>query len=159
MKDRAHKIAINPKYDGYKKQFASIVYKFFDKKPGSGASVNEEPVQELHKPVIKKFKKRKAYARFKDNIWAADVAEIKSLSSFNRGVKYLLNVIDVFIKYSWIKNLKDKKAKTVLHGFIEMVSKFKLKPNKLWVDQRREFYNNPMQKWLDDNDIFNVFDS
>ena len=46
-------------------------------------SVNEELAEELHKPVIKKFKKRKAYARFKDNIWAAELAEMGSLSSKN----------------------------------------------------------------------------
>ena len=46
-------------------------------------SVNEELAEELHKPVIKKFKKRKAYTRFKDNIWAAELAEMGSLSSKN----------------------------------------------------------------------------
>ena len=61
-----------------------MVYKFFEKKTGSGASVNEELAQELHKPVTQKFKRRKVFARFKDNIWAADLAEI--LSS-NCGVK------------------------------------------------------------------------
>ena len=50
-------------------------------------SVNEKLAQELHKPVIKKLKRTKAYTRFKDNIWAADLAGIRSLSSFNRGVK------------------------------------------------------------------------
>ena len=90
---------------------------FFDKKTESRANANEVPAQELHKPVIKKFKKRKVYARFKDNIWAADFAEMGSLYSFNSGVKYLLCVIDVFMKYAWVKPLKDKKAKTVLHVF------------------------------------------
>ena len=48
----------------------------------------------------------------------------------------------------------NKKAKrVVLHGFIEIVNESKCKPNKLWFDEGREFYNNPMQKWLDDNDI------
>ena len=56
-------------------------------------SVNEHLVEELHKPVIKKFKKRKVYARFKDNIWAADLAEMESLSSKNNNVKYLFYVI------------------------------------------------------------------
>ena len=45
-----------------------MVYKFFDRKTGSGISVNEQLAEELHKPVIKKIKKRKVYARFKDNI-------------------------------------------------------------------------------------------
>ena len=75
------------------------------------------------------------YARFKENIWAADLAEMGPLSSKNRGVKkYLLFVIDVFLKYSWLKLLKDKKAKTVLNGFSEIINKSKSKSNKLWVD-------------------------
>ena len=54
-----------------------MVYKFFfDKKTGSGVSVNEKLAQELHKPVIKKFKRRRIFARFKDNIWAVDFAEM-----------------------------------------------------------------------------------
>ena len=75
------------------------------------------------------------YARFKENIWAADLAEMGPLSSKNRGVKkYLLFVIDVFLKYSWLKLFKDKKAKTVLNGFSEIINKSKSKSNKLWVD-------------------------
>ena len=76
LKDRAYEIAINPKYDGYQKGLASMVYKLFDKKAGSGANVNKELAQELHKPVIKKFKRRRVSAKFKANIWAADLAEM-----------------------------------------------------------------------------------
>ena len=65
----------------------------------------------MHKLVIKKFKGRKVYARFKDNIWAADLAEMESLSSKNKNAKYLLCVIDVFTKYGWVKLLKEKKVK------------------------------------------------
>ena len=61
-------------------------------------------------------------ARFKDKIWAADLAEMESLSSKNRNVKYLLCVIDVFTKYAWVKALKDKKCKTVLNTFTERVN-------------------------------------
>ena len=60
-----------------------------------------------------------------------------SLSSFKRGVKHFLYVIDVLIKDKWIKFLKDRKVKTVLHGFIEIVKESKRHPNKLWVDQGR----------------------
>ena len=66
-----------------------MVYKFFDKKTGTRISVNEQLAEELHKPVIKKIKRRKVYARFKDNIWAADLAEMGSLSSRNKNVKYM----------------------------------------------------------------------
>ena len=65
-------------------------------------------------------------------------------------------MIDVFTKYAWFKPLKGKKGKkgiTVLNAFIEIVNECSHKPNKLWVDQGREFYNKIMQEWLDDNDI------
>ena len=104
--------------------------------------------------MIKNFKRRKVYARFKDNIWAADLAEMRSLSSKNWGVRYLLCVIDAFTKHAWINSLKDKKAKAVLHVFIEIVSEPNCKPNKWLVDQGRKFYDSFVQKWLDDNDIW-----
>ena len=109
--------------------------------------------QELHKKVITKLKRRKIYARFKDNIWAADLAEIGSLSSNNTSVKYSLRVIDAFIKYAWVKSLKDKKTKIVFYGFIEILNESKRKSNKLWVDQRKKIHNSFMPKWLDDNYI------
>ena len=65
---------------------------------GTKANVNEVVPQELHKPVTKKFKRRKMRATFKDNIWAADLADIGSISSKTGGIKYLLCVIDVFTK-------------------------------------------------------------
>ena len=85
-------------------------------------AVNKQLAEELHKPVIKKFKKRKIYARFKDNIWAADFAEMGSLSSKNKNARYLLCVIDVFAKYAWVKRSKDKNGKTVLNAFTEKVN-------------------------------------
>ena len=139
MKDRAYENATNSNYDGYQRELASMVYNFFDKKTGSGVTV--QFAEELHKPVIKKFKKRIVYARFKDDIWAADLAEIESLSSKNKNAKYLLCIIDVFTKYALVKPLKDKKGKTVLNDFTEIVNESNRKPNKLWVDQGREFYN------------------
>ena len=107
-----------------------MVYKFFDKKSGLGAiatskaeaCVNKELAQELYRPVIKKFKRRRLFAWFKDNIWAADLPKMGSLPSSNRGVKYLLCLIDVFTKYACVKPLKDKKAKTVFYGFIKIVN-------------------------------------
>ena len=108
LKDRAYEIARNGNYFGYQRALAKMIYKFFDKKTGSGVSVNEQLAQELQKPVIKKFMRKKVYVRFKDNIWAADLAEMGSLSSKNKNVKYLLFVIDVFTKYALVKPLNDK---------------------------------------------------
>ena len=75
-----------------------------------GISVNEQLAEELQKPVTKKFKRRKLYARFKEYIWAADLAEMESLSYKNKSFRYLLCVIDDFTKYAWVKPLKDKKG-------------------------------------------------
>ena len=72
LRDKAFKIASDLKYDGYQRGLASMVYKFFDKKSSGSGTTNELNYQlanELHKPVIKKFKKRKVYSPFKDNIW------------------------------------------------------------------------------------------
>ena len=91
MKDRAYEIARNRGYDGDQRALASMIYKFFDKKTGSGVSANEQLAEKLPKPVIKKFKRRKVYASFKVNIWAADLAEMESLSSKIKNVNYYVS--------------------------------------------------------------------
>ena len=106
-KDRAYEIARNLKYNGFQRVLASMVYKFFDKKTGSGLSINEQLAEELHKSVIKKLKRRKVYARFKDNIPAADLVEIRPLSSKTKNVIYLLCATDVFNTFARLKPLKD----------------------------------------------------
>ena len=116
LKHRAFEIARNCNYDGCQRALASMVCKFFDKKTGSGMSVNEQLAEELNQPIIKKCKRRKVYAKFKDNIWAADLAEMESFSSKNKNVKYLLCVIEFFTKHVWVQLLKDKNGKTVLLG-------------------------------------------
>ena len=70
LRDKFFEIANNPKYDGYQRGLASIVYKFFDKKSsGSGVMPNQQLENELHEPIIRRFKKRKVYSSFKGNIW------------------------------------------------------------------------------------------
>ena len=78
---------------------------------------------------------------------------MKPQSSKNKNVKYLLCVIDVSTKYAWVKPLKDKKGKTILKDFIEIVNESNCKPNKLWVDQGRKLYNKLMQELLGNMDI------
>ena len=91
LRDKAFKIVSDPKYDGYRRGLASVVYKFFDKtSKGSGITneFNYQLANELHKPIIKKFKKRKVYSSFND-ILGVDLADTQSLSKFNIGFKYL----------------------------------------------------------------------
>ena len=81
LKNRAFDIAKDPKYGEYQRGLASMVYKFFDSKVSrSGAKLtpeNEQLANELHKPIIRKFEKRKVYSTFKDNIWGVDLADMQ----------------------------------------------------------------------------------
>ena len=79
-----------------------MVYKVFDKN-SKGSGINEANYQlanKLHKPIIRKLKKIKVYALFRDNIWGIDLADMQSLSKYNKGTKYLLCVFDLFSKYA-----------------------------------------------------------
>ena len=108
---------------------------------------------ERHKPIIRKFNKRKVYSKFKDNIWGVDLADMQSLSTKNKGIKYLLCAIDLYSKYVFVIPLKDKKGISIVNAFNKIIKQFNRKPNKIWVDQGGEFYNNVFEKWLSDNDI------
>ena len=95
LHDKAFNIAKNSKYDGYQRRLASVVYKFFDKKTSASGIKNEnisdkELAEELHKPIIRKFKKQKVYSSFIDNIWCADLSDKQLISKFNKGIRFLL---------------------------------------------------------------------
>ena len=113
---------------------------------------NYQLPNELPKPIIKKFKKRKVYSSFRDNILGVDSANMQSLSKYNKEVKYLLCVIDFFSKYAWVIPLKDKKATSIVNAFKKIISKGR-KPNKIWVHQGSEFYNQSIKDFLKINDI------
>ena len=180
LRNSACDIPSNPKYDGYQRGLASMVYKFFgskvaplDKKTISGkgnAKPTAEPsalahsslertgnnkilAEELHKPFIKKFNKRKLYSQFKDNVWGVDLADTQSLGKKNKGIKYLLCAIDLFSKYAFVIPLKNKKGISIVNAFNKIIKQSNRKPNKIWVDQGSEFYNRVFKEWLSDNGI------
>ena len=156
LRDKAYDIASNPEYDGYQRGLASMVYKFFDKKStGSGFKKLSSSIltDELHKPIIRKFNKRKVYSQFKDNIWGVDLADMQSLSRKNKVIKYLLCAIDLFSKYAFVIPLKDKKGISIVNAFNKIIKQSNRKPNKIWVDQGGEFYNNVFENWLSNNNI------
>ena len=138
------------------KGLASMVYKFFNKKSMRSGIARDSSLilpDELHKPVIKKFNKRKVYSQFKDNIWGVDLADMKLLSKQNKGIKYLLCAIDLYSKYAFVVPLKDKKGISIVNAFDKIIKQSGKKPNKIWVDQGGEFYNRDFKKCLSDNDI------
>ena len=103
---------------------------------GRGINNNEikqdlQLAEELHKPIIKKFKKRKVYSGFKDNIWGADLVDMQLISKFNKGFRFLLGVIDIFSKYAWVIPLKDKKGVSIVNAFQKILKESNgRKPNK-----------------------------
>ena len=102
LRAKAFKIGSDPKYDDYQRGLASMVYKFFDKKSRERPIISEASYQladEFHKPIVRRFKKRKVYSSFRDNIWGVDLADMQSLSRYNKGIRYLLFAIDLFSKY------------------------------------------------------------
>ena len=113
LRDKPFETAKNLKYDEYQKRLASMVYIFFDKKSAllvdksaSGRVIknenmsNKELAEELHKPINRKFRKRKVYSSVKDNIWGTGLADIQLISTFNKAIPFLLCVIDIFNKHA-----------------------------------------------------------
>ena len=137
LRDEAFEIANDPKYDGYQRGLASMVYKIFDKKSnGSGVSTvpNYQLVNEIQRQIIRIMKRRKVYSSFKDNNWGVDLADMQSLSKYNKGIRYLLCATNLFSKYAWVVPLKDKRGITIVNAFQKTISG-RRKPNKIWVDQ------------------------
>ena len=138
LRDKAFKIVSDSKYDGYQRGLALMVCKFFDKMSSVSVVATEPNYQlanEFHWQIISKFKRRKVYSSLRDNIWGADLADIQSLSKYNKGIKYLLwqsiGLVDM-------RGLKDKRGISIVNAFQKVILKRK-KQNKIWVDQGGEF--------------------
>ena len=130
LRDNTFNIAKNPKYDGYQRGLASMVYKCFDKKSSDGVATlarlktlatrnksavknenisNKKLADELHKLIIRKSKKENVFSTFIGNIWGADLADIQLICKFKKRNQFLLCVTDIFSKYEGVILLKDKK--------------------------------------------------
>ena len=112
----------------------------------------EKLADELHTPIKHTFTRRRVIVNHIDEIWAADLIDMQKFSKWNRGYKYLMMVIDVFSKYGWIVPLKDKKAESVTNAFKTIFNKGR-KPQYLWVDKGKEFYNKHLKDLLDKYNI------
>ena len=75
------------------------------------------------------------------------------ISKYNKGLRFLLCVVDVFNKYAWVFPLKDKKGASIAAAFQSILKQPNKKPNKIWVDKGSEFYNTSFKQWLQDNNI------
>ena len=158
LHDKALSIAENSKYDGYQSRLVSMFYNFLDKESSGGAATlanksavrnknvsNKELAEQLRKPIIRKFEKRKLHSSFIDNIWGAGLADIQLTSTFSKGIRFLLCVFDIFSKYVCVNLLKDKKSITNSSAFQNILDESNRKPNKIWVDKGSKFYNRSMK--------------
>ena len=114
---------------------------------------NQQLADELHKPVIRKFKRRRVCSSFKGSIWGTDLADMQLVSKYNKRIRFLLCIIVFFSKCAWVVPLKAKKGATIVDAFQNIENDLQRKPNKVCVDQGSEFYKKSLKKLLDDNVI------
>ena len=81
------------------------------------------------------------------------------ISIFNKGIRFLLPIIDHFSKYTWFIPLKDKKGIAITYGFQKNLGDSNWKPHKIWVDKGSEFYNRSMKSWLERKRYRNMFNT
>ena len=82
-----------------------------------------------------------------------NLADMQLISKYNKGIRHLLCVIDLFSRYASVIPLKNKKGESIVEGFENILDDSNRKPNKIWVDHGSEFYNNKFKKFLKENDI------
>ena len=109
---------------------------------------SQQLADELHKPITRNFSKRTVISNGIDKIWAADLVEMQKFTKWNKRIKYLLMVIDVFSKYGWIKPLKDKKKTESVSKAFDEIFKSKRKPKMLWIDKGSEFISKHFKGFL-----------
>ena len=73
--------------------------------------------EELQITITRKFENKKLYSSFKDNILGANLADLLLITKFNKGIRFLLCVIDVYSKYTWVVPSKDQKGITITNAF------------------------------------------
>ena len=117
-----------------------------------GLGMNSK-AEEQHKPITTNFRKRRVISYGVDKIWAADLIEMMGCSIWNKGIKHLLTVIDVFSKYGWIVALQDKKTESVSLAFGRIFKNSKRKPETLWTDKGSEFISKHFKDFLKTHSI------
>ena len=88
-----------------------------------------------------------------ENILGADLADMQSISKFNKEIRFLLCLIDIYSNYAWVIPLKDKQGITINNAFQKSLDQSKSKPNERQVNKDSEFYNRSIKSWLEKNDI------
>ncbi|XP_024894190.1 uncharacterized protein LOC112468984 [Temnothorax curvispinosus] len=103
-------------------------------------------VEELHAPARRNFPRRHVIVRGYDDLWQADIVEMRPYSRFNGGYHYILTVIDVLSKYAWAAPLKGKGGSETANAVAEIIRHSGRCPSNLQTDMGKEFYNADVQR-------------
>ena len=109
---------------------------------------NKELDKELHKPIIRKFKKRKVHLSFIENIWSAHLPDMQLISKFDKRIHYFLYTIDILSKYTSVIILKDERGIPITNAFQKILDESNHKPIKVWVDKDNKFDNRSVKSFL-----------
>ena len=131
--------------DGMK--FHKVLENLSSSQQGEGIQWTDELANELHKPLRHKFQKRYVFAQNVDDIWAADLVDMRALSEENDNYNYILMIIDVLSKYAWARPLQTKSGKALKEALEDIFKEGNL-PKKIWADRGTEFYNKNVETFL-----------
>ena len=120
---------------------------------GSDVEWTDKLAYEMYRQRRVHFPRRRVVVHGLDDIWSADLVDMQSFSKYNKGVRFLLTVIDLFSRYAWVIPLKDKTGAVMRDAFQSILHASGRKPKKLWVDEGKEFYNRVLERSLRGNNI------
>ena len=107
----------------------------------------------LHKPIRKKFPRRKVVVAFMNLLYTADLIDYRRHSRVNQGYRYILVIVDAFSKFLWSIKLKRKNANELKAAFELFFKSSKRRPKYLWVDAGTEFFNSQVKAVLEKHKI------
>lgn len=111
-------------------------------------TVKEGIARELHRSARRNYPRRRVITKGKDDLWQADLVEMIPYAKVNRGIKYLLTVIDVYSKFAFAEPVRNKTGALVTDAFRTIIERSKRTPQHLQTDQGKEFYNKDFAGYL-----------
>ena len=116
-------------------------------------NLKQKIAKEIFSPVVKKFDRIQIQTHYKDECWSIDLIDRSSLAKYNKNYKFIFTIIDNHTKFAWAIPLKDKSGKSTTTAFKKLIETRKRKPEKVWSDRGKEFYNKTFLDFLKQNEI------
>ena len=115
-------------------------------------NLKQKIAKEIFSPVVKKFDRIQIQTHYKDECWSIDLIDRSSLAKYNKNYKFIFTIIDNHTKFAWAIPLKDKSGKSTTTAFKKLIETSKRKPEKVWSDRGKEFYNKTFLDFLKQNE-------